>query len=345
MPTCVSVAHARRIPSRWQRSYHIAPYPAFGLTARGQVSAWPGLARDNPVYRASAPGSPSRCLVHRFRGTDHIAIICGTINNPSRTAHSIGLVPWNRCTSQCLFCAPCGRAPARHWCTRPIEREISLDPDFLLNEDLVQISNLAETGLCFGCFSCGEYGIPHRGRGVGLNLKYAIKRSLSRKSGSSDISRSVGRVHQRQWISHSYGKCGLQSFMMHCISFLIIRALIETTMGRYKALIGPRLRACGFAARQTEVTIGVVALNRMLRLDVRRLYAVKRLLSRKSGSSDISCSIGRVHQRQWISHSCGKCGLQSFMMHCISFLIINTSPVSLVSQHADSGYVSMCFIQ
>jgi hypothetical protein len=37
----------------------------------------------------------------------------------------------------------------------------------------VQISNLAETGLCFGCFSCGEYGIPHRGRGVGLNLKFA----------------------------------------------------------------------------------------------------------------------------------------------------------------------------
>jgi transposase len=30
------------------------------------------------------------------------------------------------------------------------------------------------------------------------------------------------------------------------------RSLIETTMGRYKALIGPRLRARGFAAQQTE---------------------------------------------------------------------------------------------
>ena len=42
------------------------------------------------------------------------------------------------------------------------------------------------------------------------------------------------------------------------------RALIETTMSRYKALIGPRLRARGFAAQQTEAAIGVVVLNRML---------------------------------------------------------------------------------
>jgi hypothetical protein len=32
-------------------------------------------------------------------------------------------------------------------------------------------------------------------------------------------------------------------------------SLIETTMGRYKALIGPRLRARGFAAQQTEAAI------------------------------------------------------------------------------------------
>jgi Transposase DDE domain len=42
------------------------------------------------------------------------------------------------------------------------------------------------------------------------------------------------------------------------------RALIETTMGRYKSLIGPRLRARGFAAQQTEAAIGVAVLNRML---------------------------------------------------------------------------------
>jgi hypothetical protein len=35
-------------------------------------------------------------------------------------------------------------------------------------------------------------------------------------------------------------------------------------MGRYKALIGPRLRARGFAAQQTEAAIGVSVLNRML---------------------------------------------------------------------------------
>jgi transposase len=42
------------------------------------------------------------------------------------------------------------------------------------------------------------------------------------------------------------------------------RALAETTMGRYKALIGPRLRSRGFAAQQTEAAIGVAVLNRML---------------------------------------------------------------------------------
>jgi hypothetical protein len=39
---------------------------------------------------------------------------------------------------------------------------------------------------------------------------------------------------------------------------------IETTIGRYKPLIGPRLRARGFAAQQTEAAIGVAVLNRML---------------------------------------------------------------------------------
>jgi hypothetical protein len=42
------------------------------------------------------------------------------------------------------------------------------------------------------------------------------------------------------------------------------RALIETTMGRYKALIGPRMRARGFAAQQAEAAIGVTVLNLML---------------------------------------------------------------------------------
>jgi len=42
------------------------------------------------------------------------------------------------------------------------------------------------------------------------------------------------------------------------------RWLVETTMGRYKALIGPRLRARGFAAQQTEAAIGVAVLNQML---------------------------------------------------------------------------------
>jgi hypothetical protein len=39
--------------------------------------------------------------------------------------------------------------------------------------------------------------------------------------------------------------------------------LIERTTGRYKALIGPRLQARGFAARQTEAAFSVAVLNQM----------------------------------------------------------------------------------
>jgi hypothetical protein len=42
------------------------------------------------------------------------------------------------------------------------------------------------------------------------------------------------------------------------------RSLAETTMGRYEAPIGPRLRARGFAGQQIEAAIGVAVLNRML---------------------------------------------------------------------------------
>ncbi len=42
------------------------------------------------------------------------------------------------------------------------------------------------------------------------------------------------------------------------------RALAETAMGRYKGVIGPRLRARSFLAQQTEAAIGVAILNRIL---------------------------------------------------------------------------------
>ena len=42
------------------------------------------------------------------------------------------------------------------------------------------------------------------------------------------------------------------------------RALVETAMGRYKSIIGPRLRARGEAGQRTEAVIGVAVLNRML---------------------------------------------------------------------------------
>lgn len=52
------------------------------------------------------------------------------------------------------------------------------------------------------------------------------------------------------------------------------RALMETMMACWKALIGFRLRDRRFAAQKTEVAIGVAVLNRLL--SVARPHSVRR---------------------------------------------------------------------
>jgi hypothetical protein len=44
------------------------------------------------------------------------------------------------------------------------------------------------------------------------------------------------------------------------------RSLVETAIGRYKAVIGPRLRTRTLANQQGEVALGVEVLNRMIRV-------------------------------------------------------------------------------
>ena len=53
------------------------------------------------------------------------------------------------------------------------------------------------------------------------------------------------------------------------------RALVETAMGRYKAIFGPRLRARSFSGQKAEAVVGVAVLNRML--DAGRPNSVRRL--------------------------------------------------------------------
>jgi hypothetical protein len=63
------------------------------------------------------------------------------------------------------------------------------------------------------------------------------------------------------------------------------RSLTETTMSRYKALIGPRLRACCFTARQTEAATGVAVQNRML--------AMAMIAERRMRSTGLALPAGR----------------------------------------------------
>jgi hypothetical protein len=44
------------------------------------------------------------------------------------------------------------------------------------------------------------------------------------------------------------------------------RSLVETAIGRYKSLIGSRLRARTFPAQQSEAVLTVEALNQMIRV-------------------------------------------------------------------------------
>jgi hypothetical protein len=53
------------------------------------------------------------------------------------------------------------------------------------------------------------------------------------------------------------------------------RALVETAMGRYKAIIGPCLRARSFSGQTAEAAVGAAVLNRML--DAGRPDSVRRL--------------------------------------------------------------------
>jgi len=53
------------------------------------------------------------------------------------------------------------------------------------------------------------------------------------------------------------------------------RALVETAMGRYKAIIGSRLPALSFDGQKAEAAVGMAVLNRML--DAGRPDSVRRL--------------------------------------------------------------------
>ena len=44
------------------------------------------------------------------------------------------------------------------------------------------------------------------------------------------------------------------------------RSLVETAIGRYKQIIGAKLRARSFGGQQGEVAIAIQILNRMIRI-------------------------------------------------------------------------------
>lgn len=71
-----------------------------------------------------------------------------------------------------------------------------------------------------------------------------------------------GPPDQRDWHSNAiaeYGRIAWQA-----ITGYGRRATAETSMGRYKSIIGNRLRSRKFSNQQTEVALGCSALNRML---------------------------------------------------------------------------------
>ena len=78
----------------------------------------------------------------------------------------------------------------------------------------------------------------------------AVEPSDDRPPGQRDQHiAAISRDGRMKWqVSTGYGK----------------RSLVETAIGRYKSIIGPRLRARLLPAQQTEAAIGCAVLNRML---------------------------------------------------------------------------------
>ncbi len=68
----------------------------------------------------------------------------------------------------------------------------------------------------------------------------------SRRDGHIDTIEAKGRLERQK--ATGYGR----------------RSLVETATGRYKRILGPRLRTSSFAGQQSEAAIGVAVLNRML---------------------------------------------------------------------------------
>ena len=93
----------------------------------------------------------------------------------------------------------------------------------------------------------------------------AVEPSDDRPPGQRDQHiAAISRDGRMKWqVSTGYGK----------------RSLVETAIGRYKSIIGPRLRARLLPAQQTEAAIGCAVLNRMLACarpkSVRRKEATK----------------------------------------------------------------------
>ena len=81
-------------------------------------------------------------------------------------------------------------------------------------------------------------------------------------------------------------------------------ALVETAMGRYKAIIGPRLRARSFSGQQDEAVVGVAILNRMLdagRPDSVRLLNIAAQICWEEGKLDL-CSIHATTPSAYDTH-------------------------------------------
>lgn len=75
------------------------------------------------------------------------------------------------------------------------------------------------------------------------------------------------------------------------------RALVETTMGRYKALIGPRLHARDPDAQQTEAAIGVAVLNRMLAAARPKSVRCRFMQHSPWGKRHVAFTVASMHQR------------------------------------------------
>ena len=135
-------------------------------------------------------------------------------------------------------------------------------------------------------------GMWWRWSALALNGKMASLSSGEASTAQAYLDQQVRTIRAPQCLMAGHGRMARQRMTGYGK-----RNATETAIGRYKRLIGPKLRACGADAQAGEVALAVQVLNRMIH--EAKPVTLRRTRSTRDGVGPDA--IRSVQQRRWLS--------------------------------------------